>query len=153
MATRGRKSAASLSTSVVELPASLAERNTRLPPPATLASAERSVWLDVVNDQPANAFTQAHSHLMEMYCRHVVHSRIIATQLASVTPASLKTMLGLERYETLLKLNERESRAASALATRLRITRQSIDQKTIARGLRDKPSARNKPWETPNDED
>ncbi|PIZ30001.1 MAG: hypothetical protein COY40_05600 [Alphaproteobacteria bacterium CG_4_10_14_0_8_um_filter_53_9] len=153
MASRGRKSLASLSTSVVELPESLAGRNTRLQPTATLGPAERAVWMDVVNDQPANSFTQAHSHIMEMYCRHVVHSRIISTQLASVTPASLKTMLGLERYEVLLKLHERETRSASALATRLRITRQSIDQKTIARTLRDKPSARNKPWETPNDED
>jgi len=92
----------------------------RLAPPVHLPDAERDVWLQVVNDQPASSFTETHAPMLELYCRHVVLSRILA--------------------------HERESRAASSAATRLRITRQAIDQQTVARAIVNAPKAK-KPWE------
>ena len=53
---------------------------------------------------------------------------------------------GLKRYDRLLAMAERESRAASSLATRLRITRQAIDQQTVARSIKNQSKAK-KPWE------
>ena len=142
MATRGRKSAASLTVIPPDIGVSK-----RLKPPATINDAEISVWSEVVNDQPANAFTATHAPLLEMYCRHVVNNRIIADELLNFNRAWLADEDGLKRYDTLLKLAERESRAASSLATRLRITRQAVDQQTIARSQINNKSQSRKPWE------
>lgn len=147
MATRGRKSAASLT--VIKPDIGVAKR---LLPAATMSDAEISVWADVVNDQPACAFTVTHAPLLEMYCRHVVNNRIIADELTNFDRAWLADDDGLKRYDTLLKLSERESRAASSLATRLRITRQSIDQQTVARSQINNKSHTRKPWELAHEE-
>jgi len=142
MATRGRKSTASLT--VVKPDIGIAKR---LPPPATLSDAEIAVWAQVVNDQPAGAFTATHAPLLEMYCRHVVNNRIIADELISFDRAWLANDEGLKRYDTLLKLSERESRAASSLATRLRITRQAVDHPTTAGRAIVNQSTGRKPWD------
>lgn len=143
MATRGRKSAAEVSV------ASLAPTITatkRLPAPMHLSDAERSVWIEMVNDQPASAFTPTHSPILEMYCRHVVQSRILSDEVSNFDRAWLADDEGLTRFDKLLKMAERETRAASSLATRLRITRQAIDQQTVARAVTSQAKSR-KPWE------
>lgn len=148
MATRGRKSAASLAINN-KPDIGVAKR---LSPPATMSDAEMSVWTEVVNDQPAGAFTATHAPLLEMYCRHVVNNRIVADELMNFDRAWLADDDGLKRYDTLLKLSERESRAASSLATRLRITRQAVDQQTIARSLVNNKTQARKPWELAHEE-
>lgn len=147
MAQRGRKSAASMSV-FAKSAQTLSE--SRLDAPVHISDAERSVWLDVVNDQPANAFTQTHGPLLEMYCRHVVQARIISDELLNFDRSWLADDDGLKRYDRLLAMAEREGRAASSLATRLRITRQAIDQQTVARSQINAPKAR-KPWEISSD--
>jgi hypothetical protein len=119
----------------------------RLNAPAHLSEAERSIWLEVVNDQPADAFTPTHAPLLELYCRHIVQARVLADEIANFDKAWMADDDGLKRYDRLLAMSEREGRAASSLATRLRITRQAIDQQTVARGLRRK--SKPKPWELP----
>ena len=148
MATRGRKSAASLAINN-KPDIGVAKR---LSPPATMSDAEMSVWTEVVNDQPAGAFTATHAPLLEMYCRHVVNNRIVADELMNFDRAWLADDYGLKRYDTLLKLSGRESRAASSLATRLRITRQAVDQQTIARSLVNNKTQARKPWELAHEE-
>jgi len=145
---RGRKSAASFAI-VKNVDIGIAKR---LSPTATMSDAEIAVWAQVVNDQPAGAFTETHAPLLEMYCRHVVNNRIIADELINFDRAWLSDDDGLRRYDTLLKLSERESRAASSLATRLRITRQAVDQQTIARALINNKSQARKPWELAHEE-
>lgn len=144
MAQRGRKSAASLAVAA----AAPIGTEKRLSPPLHITDAEAAIWLEVVNDQPANAFTPTHGPLLEQYCRHVVQARIIADELMNFDRAWLADDDGLKRYDRLLAMQEREGRAASSLATRLRITRQAVDQQTIARSLVNAPKAR-KPWELP----
>ena len=118
----------------------------RLLPAIHLSNSERNVWLEIVNDQPAGAFTETHTHLLEMYCRHVVQSRILAEEVAAYDRTWLADDDGLARFDKLLKMAERETRAASSFATRLRITRQAVDQQTIARSQMNAPKGR-KPWE------
>jgi hypothetical protein len=118
----------------------------RLEAPAYISDAERAVWVELVNDQPASAFTPTHGPLLEQYCRHVVQSRVLADEILNFDRAWLAGDDGLRRYDRLLAMAEREGRAASSLATRLRITRQAIDQQTVARALVNKPKSR-KPWE------
>ncbi len=142
MATRGRKSAASLTVAKPDIGAAK-----RLKAPLHLSDAEMAVWAEVVNDQPAGAFTATHAPLLEMYCRHLVNNRIIADELLSFDRAWLADDDGLKRYDTLLKLSERESRAASSLATRLRITRQATDHPvTAGRAIANQSTGR-KPWD------
>lgn len=149
MATRGRKSAAALELSdvVAAMPSTK-----RLAAPFHMSDAEQSVWVEVVNDQPASAFSPTHAPLLEMYCRHVVQARILADELINFDRAWLADDDGLKRYDRLLAMSERESRAASSLATRLRITRQAVEHPTTAgRALGNQKKAR-KPWELALDE-
>jgi hypothetical protein len=101
-----------------------------------------------VNDQPAEAFSATHAPLLELYCRHVVQARVIADEIGNFDRAWMADDDGLKRYDRLLGMAERESRAASSLATRLRITRQAVDQQTVARALTAQNKKR-KPWELP----
>ena len=141
MAARGRKSAASVAYAPTPL---ISDK--RLPAPVHLTDAERDIWLSVVNDQPANAFSITHAPLLEIYCRHVIQSRILADEILNFDRAWLADDDGLKRYDRLLAMAEREGRAASSLATRLRITRQAIDQQTVARSMIKAPKSK-KPWE------
>jgi hypothetical protein len=142
---RGRKSSVSIGIAVV--PNSVTSTD-RLEAPLILTDAERDVWYQVVNDQPASFFTPTHAPLLEMYCRHVVQSRVLADQILNFDRKWLADDDGLKRYDRLLAMQEREGRAASSIATRLRITKQAIDQQTVARTLINQPKAR-KPWELP----
>jgi hypothetical protein len=138
-----RKSAAALAVATIAGPLEIK----RLAAPAHLSEAERAIWLEVVNDQPADAFTPTHAPLMELYCRHIVQARILADELANFDRAWIADDDGLKRYDRLLGMAEREGRAASSLATRLRITRQAIDQQTVARSM--VKDSKRKPWELP----
>ena len=140
---RGRKSAASLAAVALTLPAVSSQR---LQAPRHLSDAEQCVWVQVVNDQPASAFTDTYAPLLELYCRHIVQARILSDELANFERSWMADDEGLKRYDRLLAMNEREGRAASSLATRLRITRQAIDQQTVARSQINAPKGR-KPWE------
>lgn len=141
---RGRKSAASMAYAPKQIVS-----DARLQAPVHLTDAERDIWLSVVNDQPANAFTITHAPLLEIYCRHVIQSRILADEILNFDRAWLASDDGLKRYDRLLAMSEREGRAASSLATRLRITRQAVDQQTIARSMINAPKSK-KPWEIEN---
>ena len=143
MERRGRKSAAALAVVARDAPLG-AER---LATPANLSLAEQQVWVDVINDHPAESFSATHIPMLEMYCRHVVRSRVLAVQIDAVKPEDLKDMESLRWYDKLLAMSEREGRAASSHATRLRITRQSIDQQTVAKAQM-KGGAKSKPWQS-----
>lgn len=94
----------------------------------------------MVNRMPADWFPRETHALLTQYCRHVVRSRRIA-QLIAACEASED--LDLEQYDKLLKMQEREGRAISSLATRMRITQQATVRAEKAR----KPSQVKKPWE------
>ncbi len=123
----------------------------RLRAPVTLTDAEREVWLQTVEDQPADAFSAVHAPLLEMYCRHVVQARLLADEILNFDRKWLADDDGLKRYDRLLAMQEREGRAASSLATRLRITRQATTHPTtVGRANANKARAR-KPWELASD--
>lgn len=141
---RGRKSAAELAVAAQVAPVASASR---LPAPLHMSDAERAVWAEVVNDQPADSFTATHIPLLEMYCRHIVQGRILADEILNFNREWLADDDGLKRYDRLLAMHEREGRAASSLATRLRITRQATEHPvTVGRAQRRQAKAP-KPWE------
>lgn len=88
--------------------------------------------------------------MLELYCRHVTNARVIAEELANFERAWMADDDGLKRYDRLLAMAERESRAASSLATRLRITRQAVEHPaTVGRVMGKNASKTRKPWELP----
>lgn len=144
MAQRGRKSAAEVAVLAEVSPVSSEKR---LSAPIHMSDAEREVWAQVVNDQPASAFTPTHSPLLEQYCRHIVQARILADEIINFDRAWLADDDGLKRYDRLLAMQEREGRAASSLATRLRITRQATDHPTTVGRANARQAKARKPWE------
>ena len=145
MAQRGRKSAASIAVAAQIAPVIATNR---LRASMHLSNAEQLVWCRLVNDHPANSFTETHRDMLDLYCQHVVTAQVLDDELKGFDREWLRSDEGLKRYDTLLKMREREVRSASSLATRLRITRQATaDPKTVGRANNGMGRSR-KPWET-----
>lgn len=141
MQQRGRKSVSALA--VARSPVGVE----RMPAPVHLSDAERTVWIETVNDQPADAFSPVYAPMLEMYCRHVVRSRILADELDNFDRSWISDEDGLKRYDRLLGMAEREARAANALARSLRITRQSVIHPVVAGTANARMARARKPWE------
>lgn len=137
MGTRGRASAASLTIAKVS-PVETVERQR---PPHDLSDEEVEVWSAVVNSEPADWFSPSNVPLLSQYCRHTIHARRIAELIERATS---DPELAVSAYDRLLKMQDRESRAISSLATKMRISQQAT---TNHRGNK-KPNAARKPWES-----
>lgn len=137
MGARGRKSASELT--VVESD-STTEVNPRARPTAQMAEPEREVWYSVVNRMPADWFPDETLPMLSQFCRHVVAADRIANL---VKQEEASDEFNLIDYDRLLKMQEREGRAISSLATRMRITQQSTYDPKKSKG---KPGKR--PWES-----
>lgn len=135
MGARGRKSAASLA--VASRPIEVVQRPDA---PYDLTDEQSEEWWAVVNRMPADWFPRETHGLLAQYCRHVVAARRVA-QLVDQETAS--EQFDVDRYDQLLKMQEREGRAISSLATRMRISQQATVRAEQAR----KPSQVRKPWE------
>jgi hypothetical protein len=143
MGQRGRKSGAEMSVS----PALTVLETRRPSPPADLTEAEAAIWRDTVGCLPAGWFTKAQHPLLRAYCQHSARSQMFAAQVNAFRPEWLAEEGGLERFNTLLKMAERESRAMSSLATRMRITQHAQrDPSTAGRAARD-AVAGPRPWD------
>lgn len=134
MGTRGRKSAASLTVITPEG----VETNRRPLPPAELNDEQAVEWTAVVNRLSADWFPRESHSMLALYCRHVVSARRVAQLIEA---AEAEESLDLERYDRLLKMQERESRAISSLATRMRMSQQSTHDPRRKKALTQK-----KPW-------
>ena len=140
MGARGPKSAAALA---MIGPGGIATIR-RPDPPRKLTDEQSEEWRAVVNRLPADWFPRETHGLLAHYCRHVVAARRVA-QLIEVEEQSDK--FSLERYDSLLRMQEREGRALSSLATRMRLTQQA----TLDERKRKPQTSGKKPWE-PDDE-
>lgn len=136
MGNRGRPSSAAL-TIVHPAPIETVERQR---PPHDLTDEEVEVWVGVVDNVPADWFSPATVPLLAQYCRHYIHARRIASMLERATSDK---SLELVDYDRLLKMQERESRAIAALASKMRIAQQST---TNHRGNKAQAAAR-RPWQ------
>jgi hypothetical protein len=131
----GRTSSAALSVVSVEV-LSTVERPA---PPAELTDLQAPEWLQVVNALPADWFRPETHGLLVQYCRHRVAAQRVAVLLRQ---AEQNDTLDVQDYDRLLKMQEREGRALSSLATRMRITQQTSYDKSRKKG-----TVQNRPWE------
>lgn len=137
MKQRGRPPSAALSITAV------LDRVDRIKPPHDLSDEECEVWAAVVNDQAADWFSATTAPLLAQYCRHTVQCRRIAELLERATS---DPELKLSNYNRLLAMQDRESRAMTFMATKMRLTQQSTLNHNAQRvGNKSGPSR--KPWE------
>lgn len=135
MGTRGRQSAASLAV----MPTSPTELVRRPVPPEELSEEQSEEWISVVDRMPADWFPRETHGLLAQYCRHVIAARRVA-QL--IDQAEAADDFSVKDYDRLLKMQEREGRALSSLATRMRLS-----QQTTYDAKKKKPEQTRKPWE------
>lgn len=136
MKQRGRKSGAELAV----VGSGAIDAHERPGPPAEMTDEQSREWLSVVNRLPADWFPRETHGLLAQYCRHVVSARRIAQLIEHLCDSD---EFDSGEYDKLLKMQEREGRAMSSLATRMRMTQQATFDKE-----RRKPSGgKSKPWE------
>lgn len=96
-------------------------------PDETLTDEQATEWRAIVNRLPADWFPRETWGLLAQYCRHVVSARRVAELIRQAESAK---RLDVDDYDRLLKMQEREGRALSSLATRMRLSQQgSFDKK------------------------
>jgi hypothetical protein len=108
-------------------------------PPNELTDEQAVEWREVVNRMPADWFGRETHGMLAQYCRHVVAARRVAELVATIEKDQDFDLLA---YDRALKMQEREGRALSALATRMRVS-----QQTAYDPKRKRQSAGKKPWE------
>lgn|SRR5690606_15571118 len=138
MAKRGRQSAAALE--IAHAPGSI-ETIERPDAPYDLTDEQAAEWWAVVNRLPADWFPRETHAMLADYCRHVVKSRRIS-QL--VNDAENAPEIDVGTLDKLYKMAERESRAISSLATRMRISQQATSTHRANKGTK----GMRKPWES-----
>lgn len=115
MRKRGRKSSAELSVIPIGI-------DTHRPdPPADLTASQADIWRATVGSLPGGWIHAPQEPLLAAYCRHVDAGNWIS---AMINAADFEAM-ELSHLDKLLRMRERETRASSALATRMRLTQQS----------------------------
>lgn len=135
MGARGRRSSQALDVTR----AATIEAVQRPDAPYDLTDEQSQEWWAVVNRMPADWFPRETHGLLAQYCRHVIAARRVA-QLVAAEESGKE--LNVEAYDRLLKMQEREGRAISSLATRMRITQQTTYDPERRKGSQVK-----KPWE------
>ena len=141
MATRGPKSAAALSVVVGSI-------DGRPQPPADLTEFQRDLWQRTVAGEPLDQFrTATLQQLLREYVRHCEAASILAEQIEATKPEWLTTEDGLKRYDKLLGMRDRETKAVGDKATKLRLTNQSRYTPQAAATAAKNAGAPRKPWE------
>lgn len=148
MGTRGRKSAASLSV----ISGNGVETVRRPDPPSDLSDEQADEWRAVVNRLPADWFPRETWGMLAQYCRHVVAARRVSEMIEALESEvradsaekgqAVAVLSAAKAMDRLFKMQEREGRAISSLATRMRLTQQTTYDKSKKKPLQGK-----KPWE------
>jgi hypothetical protein len=119
-------------------------RQVRPDAPYDLTDLEAEEWHAIVNRCPVDWFQRETHALLSAFCRHTIGLRRLSQlvhQHETGDPGTKVDDAWIQRYDTLLRMREREARALSSLATRLRLTQQaSVDpRKKKGRGAGPRP--------------
>lgn len=134
--------------------------------PDHLTSEQAAIWFSILQSLEEGWITKESHDLLAAYCQHVCQQRRLGNLIAAheavlelhnqnsgadfdptdidgpqdMPPFDMNEWV--KTYDKLLKMLDRENRAMSSLATRLRITNQSLRSNKS-----DKPSRKVRPWE------
>jgi hypothetical protein len=120
----------------------------RAEPPPELPPRQVEIWLETVSTEPVEHFSSAATKAMLAdYCAHRESVENIESVIRLFQPDWLKSAEGVKRYSELIKIRDSETRAASTLATKLRLTNQSrYTPKTAATAARNTEKGF-RPWD------
>lgn len=140
---RGRKSAADLKVIVGDF-----GKHDDAPPPG-LTDRQSEIWRSVISTEAPGMFGSAALRaILADYCRHRESGEMVSAVVGAFLPEWLKTDDGIARYKVLIQMRELETRAATSLATKLRLTNQSrYLPQTAARQARDESPKFKNPWD------
>lgn len=105
-------------------------------PPAELTADERVIWRELTACMPPDWFRPESYTQLTLYCHHVISARHISQLIHKCDPKT-----HLNRYEQLLRMQEKETRTITALARAMRLTHQSRFDRYSAAGAAKKPKA------------
>lgn len=116
-------------------------------PPETLTADQQQVWRDTVMVMDPKWFKPETWPLLASYCRHVAYAQKLAPMveraLEDVDAIGIADPEVIKAADKIVSMHEKQVRAASSLATRLRITLQAT--RTADQTKPNLPSQ--KPWE------
>jgi hypothetical protein len=141
MAQRGRKSAEALA---IVRPIT----DHRPPPPDGLTEQQADEWRAIVGRMPSGFFSREMFGLLAAYCQHFSAARVLAGLIDSFKSEWLVDPDGLARFDKLLGMRERETKAMMSAATKLRLTPQSRYMPVgAARAVANAGAGGKRPWE------
>ena len=117
-------------------------------PPADLKERQREIWTAIVNDEPLQHFaTKATQLMLRNYCLHIAMAEGITQTISQFPQSALKSEKGLRHLQGLLRARDIEVRAATTLATKLRMTNQSRYSEKTAHTASQNTLKGIKPWD------
>jgi hypothetical protein len=141
MRQRGRPSAAGLEVIAGDF-------GKRPEPSEDMSPEEVEIWRRVTASEPLQFFETAATHeMLKAFCRHQATADKLTQVINQFAPAWLKNAEGVKRYNDLGKMRDRETRAATTQATKLRITNQSRMRSEAADASARQSKRGLKPWE------
>ena len=155
MAKRGRKSAEETAIAALRRDAQDLIVESAPDAPYDLNDDEAAVWRAVVATKPASYFGPETQPLLAQYCRHVVGARTCADMVRTLEDmvrreAEKETadergatiMSAAKELDRLFKMRDRESRAMSSLAVKLRLTQSATYDRE-----KKLPTGKRRPWQ------
>ena len=120
----------------------------RAPPPEGLTEAQRVLWRNIVETEPAHLFdSEARRHLLRLYVEHATFRASLQGLIDRVPIEKIldpDTEAGVER---MLRIRDRETKALVSLATRMRLTNQSRYTPSAAGTAGRNHTSGPKPWD------
>jgi hypothetical protein len=102
-------------------------------------------WAEIVAAMPADHFPRETWPMLEAYCRHIICARKVAALIEQLEAAGVESgELNTREWQRLLSLQDREDRAISDLAMKMRLSQSSRHDKSKPR----RSSGVLKPWES-----
>jgi len=129
-----------ISSSSLQLVSPVTEMR-RPPPPAELTKEQADEWRNIVESLRADWFSPENYALLTTYCTHICSARLLAKLIDNEVQAGLPD---LGKWDTLLRMHERESKAIMNLSTRMRISQHSAYDKERSRKSSTQTDSR--PW-------
>lgn len=117
------------------------------PAPRTLSKRQRAIWRSIAASKPSSWWDGGSVPLLAALVAHLETLEQLQAEFARL--GDLASPAALARLEQLSRLRDRESKAASSLATKMRLTQQSkYETRAAARRAALHPVAPGNPFDT-----
>ena len=97
----------------------------RPPVPDDMPEAQAQIWRGITNRLPHDWFRREHWELLRAYCQHAAIAQVIARRIEAFQPQWFADDGGLEQFDALSRVLDREHKLMLSLARAMRLTHQS----------------------------